>query len=97
MIRLSWLAASSRSLGTRFGTDASFAGIQNRLRISIRNVATSSHHRVPTIGMEANNPNRRTSVTIIVRRRSNRSATTPARGPKMTAGISRRMNTPATA
>ncbi len=49
--RLIWLAASSRWRGTRFGTVASFAGSHTRLTISIRTVATKTHHRVPTIGI----------------------------------------------
>ena len=35
--RLSWLADSSLSGGTRFGTDASLAGIQNRDATEARN------------------------------------------------------------
>ena len=95
--RLSWLAASSRSRGTRFGIVASLAGIQNRLATSIRNVATNSHHRVPTSGIDRNSANRATSQMTIVQRRSSRSATTPAIGPRTTAGASRRMNTAAMA
>jgi hypothetical protein len=41
--RLSWLASSSRSLGTRFGTVASLAGTQKRLTHSTRNVAMITH------------------------------------------------------
>jgi hypothetical protein len=95
--RLSWLAVSSRSRGTRFGTVASLAGIQTRLATSMRNVATNSHHKVPTSGIDRNNANRARSQTTMVRRRSSRSATTPASGPMMTAGASRRMKTPAMA
>jgi hypothetical protein len=40
-MRVSWLAPSSCSRGTRFGTDASLAGIQNRLTVSMRNDASS--------------------------------------------------------
>jgi hypothetical protein len=43
----SWLG------GTRLGTLASFAGIQNSDSDSIRKVATSNHHRVRTMGIEA--------------------------------------------
>jgi hypothetical protein len=91
------LAASSRSFGTRFGTVASFAGIQNRLAVSMRNVATKRYQYVPTKGIDANSANRAMSQTTIVQRRSSRSATTPAIGPKTTAGASRRMKTPAIA
>ena len=37
--RLSWLARSSLSLGTRFGTDAAVAGFQNWLATLARNLA----------------------------------------------------------
>ncbi len=43
--------------------------------------------------MEANSPNRRTSATTIVSLRSSRSATTPANGPKISAGSSRTIRT----
>ena len=95
--RLSWLAVSSRSRGTRLGTVASLAGIHIRLQTSMRNVATNSQVRVPTSGIERNSANRQTSQTTIVQRRSSRSATTPATGPTRMAGASRRMKTPATA
>jgi hypothetical protein len=95
--RLSWLAASSRSRGTRLGTVASLAGIQTRLATSMRKVATNSQVRVPTSGMERNSANRARSQITIVRRRSSRSATTPAIGPTRMAGASRRMKTPAIA
>jgi hypothetical protein len=92
-----WFADSNSRGGTRFGTVASLAGIQNIAAISIRKVAANSHHRVPTSGIEMNSRHRALSPTTIVHRRSSRSATTPAIGPKSTAGISRRTNTPATA
>ena len=38
--RLSWLARSSLSLGTRFGTDAEVAGLQNWVVTPARNLAT---------------------------------------------------------
>ena len=38
--RLSWLARSSLSLGTRFGIDAAVAGFQNWLVTPARNLAT---------------------------------------------------------
>src|SRR3712207_8888500 len=49
---------------------------------SIRNWATKSQIRLSTSGMDANSPNRRTSQTTIVLRRSNRSANAPASGPR---------------
>jgi hypothetical protein len=46
--------ADSRWLGgTRLGTLASFAGIQNSESDSMRNAAARSHHSVCTIGIEA--------------------------------------------
>ena len=92
--RLTWLAASSWSRRTRLGTDASLAGIQNRLAHSIRNDATNSHHSVPTSGIEANSTNRVRSAATIILRRSKRSANAPASGPKTTAGSSRTTRTP---
>jgi hypothetical protein len=76
---------------------ASFAGIQTRLATSMSRVATNSHHRVPTSGIDRKRANRATSQTTIVQRRSRRSATTPPRGPTRIAGASRRMKTPAMA
>ena len=92
--RESWLAGSSWSLRSMFGTAASLAGIQNRVNASIRNCATNSQMRLSTIGIEANSPNRRTSTTTIVLRRSNRSANAPASGPSTIAGSSRNSRTP---
>ncbi len=93
VIRLSVFAAASRRAGTRFGTLASLAGFQNRLTHSIRSDAMSSQVSVPTNGMDRNNPNRRMSATTIVNRRSSRSATTPANGPRISAGSSRTIST----
>ena len=39
-IKLSWFADSSSSRGSRFGTLASFAGVQNRPTASTRKLAT---------------------------------------------------------
>ncbi len=94
VIRLSWLAASSRCRGTRLGTLASLAGPQIRLTISISTVATSTQVSVPTIGMLTKNAARIRSPTIIVMRRSSRSATQPATGPITSAGSTRRNSTP---
>ncbi len=95
--RLTWLASSSWSRRTRLGTEASLAGIQNRLTHSIRNDATNSHQSVPTIGIDANSTKRVKSATTIILRRSNRSANAPASGPKTTAGSSRTTRTPPSA
>ena len=95
--RLTWFADSNWSRRTRLGTVASFAGIQNRLAHSIRNDATSSHHSVPTSGIETNSANRVRSATTMVRRRSNRSANAPATGPNRTDGSSRTTRTPPSA
>ena len=95
--RLIWFAASSRLRGTRFGTVASLAGIQNSATHSISTVATYSQVSVFTSGIVMNSRPRRVSPTTIVARRLSRSASAPASGPSTTAGASRRMNTPATA
>ncbi len=93
-MRLSWLAASSWLRGTRFGTDASLAGIQNRLTASMRKLATSRYSSDPDSGMLTNRLNRSRSQSTIVRRRSHRSAKAPASGPSSTAGSSRKTRTP---
>ena len=95
--RLTWFADSNWSLRTRLGTEASFAGIQNRPTHSTRKVATNSHHSAPTSGIDRNNANRQRSATTISLRRSNRSANAPASGPKTTAGSSRTTSTPPSA
>ena len=82
MTRESWLAGSSWSLRSMFGTAASLAGIQNSVNASIRNCATNSQIRLSTSGIDANSPNRMMSTTTIVLRRSNRSAKAPASGPE---------------
>ena len=92
--RLTWLASSSWSRRTRLGTEASLAGIQNRLTHSMRKVAVNSHHSVPASGIDANRANRSTSQTTMSLRRSNRSANAPASGPNTTAGSSRTTSTP---
>ncbi|GAB3960060.1 hypothetical protein GCM10029978_008400 [Actinoallomurus acanthiterrae] len=93
-IRLIWLAFSSRSFGTRFGTEASLAGIQNSVTTSTRKVAPYSQSRRPTSGIDRNRLNRRMSAITIVVRRSKRSATAPASGPKTSAGSSLTTRTP---
>ena len=84
--RFSWLAASSRCRGTRFGIVASLAGIQNRLAASMHTVATMSHQSSPTNGIDSVNAARTKSPVTIVQRRLNRSATMPANGPRTSAG-----------
>ena len=100
-ISVSWLAPSSRSGPTMFGTDASLAGIQNRLTVSMRNDATSRYSSdvrcsatEPTIGIDRNSTKRSRSQVTIVVRRSQRSANAPASGPNSTAGSSRNTSTP---
>ena len=66
VIRLSWLADSSWSRRTRFGTEASLAGFQNSPMHSIRKVATKSTGRVEKIGIARNSRHRSRSVTTIV-------------------------------
>ncbi len=98
---VSWLAPSSRSGPTMFGTEASLAGIQNRLTVSMRNDATSRCTSAvprsatePTIGIDRNSRKRSRSQTTMVVRRSQRSAKAPASGPNSTAGSSRNTSTP---
>ena len=67
VMRLSRFADSRCDAGTRLGTLASFAGIQNSDSVSMRNDAINSHHRPPrTIGIEAYKPKRRTSAVTMV-------------------------------
>ncbi|GFJ90080.1 hypothetical protein Prum_037220 [Phytohabitans rumicis] len=97
VIRVSWLAISSRDLGMRLGTAASLAGIHINVTVSMKNVAMAAQPTVipafseksATIGIEAKSTKRNRSQMTIVRRRSNRSAITPANGPRMSAGSSR--------
>ena len=103
-MRLSWLADSIWSRRTRLGTDASLAGIQNRLTHSIRKLATSSQTRVCRVsttrcasGIVRNSPNRTKSEMTMVMRRSNRSANAPASGPSTIAGSSFTTRTPPSA
>src|ERR1700722_18672259 len=91
---LSWLARSSVSLGTRFGIVAAAAGFQNCDAIPARNFATKIHVRFGNNGMEMNSRPRITSPTIIVIRRSSRSASAPATGPSSSAGSSVTTQTP---
>src|ERR1700733_11204733 len=49
--RLSWLARSSLSLGTRLGMDAAVAGFQNWLAMPARNLAAEIQVRVGERGM----------------------------------------------
>src|SRR3954451_18340043 len=94
VINDSWFAASSRRRGTRLGTEASFAGIQNRLTDSIRNDAANSHgHEWKTATVMSSEHRNRSQVTIVLRR-SKRSANAPANGPKTTAGSNRKKKTP---
>src|SRR5580692_12309604 len=91
---LSWLARSSLSLGTRFGIVADAAGFQNCDATPARNFATRIQVRFGNSGMEMNSRPRITSPTIIVIRRSNRSASAPAIGPSSSAGSSVTTHTP---
>src|SRR3954464_14609168 len=94
VINDSWFAASSLRRSTRFGTEASFAGIQNKLTDSIRKDAANNQASEWNTAMETTKEQRSRSQTTIVFRRSNRSAKAPANGPKMTAGSSRKKKTP---
>src|SRR5580698_2122257 len=91
---LSWLARSSLSLGTRLGMVAEQAGFQNWDATPARNFATKIQVRFGNSGIEMNSRPRITSPTIIVVRRSNRSASAPAIGPSSSAGSSETTMTP---
>src|ERR1700685_3857733 len=91
---LSWLARSSFSLGTRCGMVADAAGFQNWDATPARNFATKIQVRLGNSGIEMNSRPRTTSPTIIVVRRSNRSASAPATGPSSSAGSSVTTQTP---
>ena len=98
MTRPSWLAVSIWSgLRSRLGTAASLAGIQNIAQNSISSVATSSHHSVPTSGIETKSAHRRKSQMTMTRRRSNLSASAPATGPSSNGGSSFVATTPPSA
>src|ERR1700733_3119701 len=94
---LIWLARSSLSLGTRLGMLAEAAGFQNCDAIPARNFATKIQVRFGNSGIEMNSRPRITSPTIIVVRRSKRSASAPATGPSSSAGSSVTTQTPLTA
>ena len=102
--RLYWLACSSLSGGTRFGTEASLAGVQN----SEAQDGQELHHVHPgqLVGEAERQVERdgqvqhrrgRTSPMIMFSRRSIRSATAPASGPSISAGSSEDSQTPPTA
>src|SRR5262249_16278348 len=73
--RLNWLACSSRSAGTRFGTVASLAGVQNSEAHDARNctvyaqVSWLTTCRLRFSGIDRYNAARTTSPTIMVIRR----------------------------
>ena len=77
--------------------DAAVAGFQNWLATPARNLATRIQVRFGNRGMDTNSRPRMTSPTIIVIRRSSRSATAPASGPNSSAGSSVTSHTPLTA
>src|ERR1700733_11659482 len=91
---LSWLARSSLSFGTRLGMVAEQAGFQNWDATPARDLATKIQVRLGNSGIEMNSRPRTTSPTIIVVRRSNRSASAPATGPSSSAGSSVTTQTP---
>ena len=71
---VSWFAFSSRSRGSRFGTDESFAGAHTICVDSMMNVATAAHPTTSfeslvssaTVGIEVNSTNRIMSQTTMV-------------------------------
>src|ERR1700733_5595373 len=91
---LTWFARSSFSLGTKFGMVADAAGFQNCDATPARNFAMKIHVRFGNSGMETKSRPRITSPTIIVIRRSSRSASAPAIGPRSSAGSSVTTQTP---
>src|SRR5215472_2267002 len=101
--RLYWLACSSLAGGTRFGIDASLAGVQNSEAQQARNWATYSQVSwlaKPTTrfsGIDRYSTARTTSPVTMLILRSSRSATAPASGPKSRYGSSEVIQTPPTA
>src|ERR1017187_9759117 len=101
--RLYWLACSSLSGGTRFGTEASLAGVQNSEAQEARNctpyiqVSLLTKPNDRSRGMDRKSNPRTTSPMIIFKRRSIRSAAAPASGPRTSAGSSEDSQTPPTA
>src|SRR5215469_7191103 len=101
--RLYWLACSSLSGGTRFGIEASLAGVQNSEQQDARNwttkiqVSSLTRPRARFSGMDAYSAARITSLMIMFIRRSSRSATAPASGPSSSAGSNDVSQTPPTA
>ena len=77
--------------------EAAAAGFQNWDATPARNLATKIQVRFGKSGMERNSTPRTTSPTIMVIRRSSRSATAPATGPRSSAGSSVTSHTPPTA
>src|SRR5580693_5417120 len=73
---------------------ADAAGFQNWDATPARNFATKIQVRLGNSGIEMNSRPRTTSPTIIVVRRSNRSASAPAIGPSSSAGSSVTTQTP---
>ena len=75
---------------------AEAAGFQNCDATPARNLATKIQVRFGNSGIEMNSRPRTTSPTIIVIRRSSRSASAPATGPSSSAGSSVTSQTPPT-
>src|ERR1700761_4637043 len=73
---------------------AEAAGFQNWDAIPARNLATKIQVRLGNSGIEINSSPRITSPAIIVTRRSKRSASAPATGPRSSAGSSVTTQTP---
>src|SRR5579871_5048577 len=95
--RLAEFAEASLSGGTRLGTDASFAGVHIRVRISSSIDARKRPHTVCTNGSTAKVKPRPMSQTTSSRLRSHRSRRLVANAPKKNPGMRRADNTTPTA
>jgi hypothetical protein len=89
--------ATSNRFGTRFGTSASFAGNHTSVAISRKKVTAYKVGMLATKGTVAISAARARSDTTMALRRSMRSRSTPASGPMMNAGSTRKIIRPATA
>ena len=83
--------------GTRFGRDASRAGVHKSEKHSIANEIRKMSQSRPTNAIDPYMTPRAMSATIMICLRSNRSTSTPASGPNRIAGSIRAVITPPTA
>jgi hypothetical protein len=92
--RFIWLAWTRCPSGTRFGTIASFTGMNSVAMVSMTSVARNSAHTSFAKGTSAITTPRPMSVAMSRRRRFHRSAKTPATGPSTIVGRTRAIITP---